>query len=138
MKIKAKNPSAVAGIKLIVPVDGLIIIDNDGCVEVSPECAKNLVNGTSDWEYAEKAPEEKTETSASVTETPEPEVEDDEREKFAQELKGMTVEEMKNLCREGGLPEKEWKNLKKSLLTAYLMSKFDDLNNQEEEEEEEE
>ena len=53
MKIKAKNPKAVAGIHLIVPVDGLIAIDSEGAVEVSEACAEALVNGTSDWDYAE-------------------------------------------------------------------------------------
>ena len=48
MKIKAKNPRALACTRLIVPVDGLIAIDAEGEVEVSAACAEALVNGTSD------------------------------------------------------------------------------------------
>lgn len=140
MKIKAKNPKAVAGIRLIVPFDGLIAIDANGEVEVTDECAKALVTGTNDWLYAEEKveavaeePEEEEETAAA---------EPTEREKFAAELEGMTVAQMKDLCREGGFPEDEWKSLKRATLIAYLLDKFDHASDAvegaEEEEEEEE
>ena len=136
MKIKAKNPKAVAGTRLIVPVDGPIAIDSEGAVEVSDACAEILVKQTSDWDYAEPK-KEKAEDEKPAEEKQEEE-ELTEREKFEKELKTMTVAQMKKLCADGGLPEDEWKNLNKSLLAAYILSKYDALAATEEEEEEEE
>lgn len=124
MKIKAKNPKAVAGTRLIVPVDGLIAIDSEGAVEVSDACAEILVKQTSDWDYAEPK-KEKAEDEKPAEENQEEEEEPTEREKFESELQNMTVAQMKDLCREGGFPEDEWKALKKSTLAAYLLDKFD-------------
>ena len=147
VKIKAKNPKAVAGIRLIVPFDGLIAIDANGEVEVTDECAKALVTGTNDWLYAEEkaeaAVEEET-VAEEEEEEHETEAEPTDREKFAAELETMTVAQMKDLCRDGGFPEEEWKSLKKATLAAYLLDKFDyasgtaDEEPEEEEEEEEE
>lgn len=141
MKIKAKNPRAVAGIRLIVPVDGLIAIDSEGAVEVSEQCAEILVNQTNDWSYADVAPkaadaseEEEELEEEEGGETAEP----TEREKFEEELKSMTVAQMKALCAEGGLPEAEYKNLNKALLAKYILSKYDALTAASAEEEEEE
>ena len=133
MKIKAKNPRAVANVRLIVPCDGLITIDGEGCVEVSAACAEALVKGTADWDYAEVK-----EAPASEEEVEEPDVELTEREEFASKLESMTVAQMKDLCREGGFPEEEWKSLKKATLAAYLLDKFDSADAEEEELEEEE
>lgn len=137
MKIKAKNPKAVAGIRLIVPVDGLIIIDGEGCVEVSAACAEALVNGTADWDYAEKREEEAPEAPADEEPAGEEETSAEltEREEFASKLESMTVAQMKDLCLEGGFPEEEWKSLKKATLAAYLLDKFDSADVEEEEEE---
>ena len=136
MKIKAKNSNAVANSRLIVPCDGLITIDGNGCAEVSAACAEALVKGTSDWDYAEKTAEPKSEEAHAQEESEE--VELNEREKFEKELEGMTIAQMKDLCREGGFDEAEWKNLKKATLAAYLLEKFDAASAQEESEEEEE
>ena len=54
MRIKSKN-SNIASMKLIVPVDGIITIDENGEVEVSTACAELLVNNTNDWQYAERS-----------------------------------------------------------------------------------
>lgn len=135
MKIKAKNSNAVANSRLIVPCDGLITIDGNGCAEVSAACAEALVKGTNDWDYAEKTVESKAEEAPAHEESEE--VELNEREKFEKELAGMTVNQMKDLCREGGFDEAEWKNLKKATLAAYLLDKFDAVSAQEESEEEE-
>ena len=136
MKIKAKNPKSVAGTRLIVPVDGLIAIDSEGVVEVSDACAEILVNQTFDWDYAE--PKRGAEEKVVEEEEEQEEEEPTEREKFEEELKSMTVAQMKKLCADGGLPEGEWKNLNKALLAQYLLSKYDDIANAEEVEEEEE
>ena len=138
MKIKAKNPDAIANSRLIVPCDGLITIDGNGCAEVSAACAEALVKGTSDWDYAEKIAESKPGEAPAQEESEEEEGELNEREKFEKELAGMTVNQMKDLCREGGFDEAEWKNLKKATLAAYLLEKFDAASVQEESEEEEE
>jgi len=124
MKIKAKNPNAVANSRLIVPFDGLISIDGEGIADVSKECAKNLVECTSDWEYADEVVEESEEEEQELS----------EREKFEKELQGMTVPQLKDFCRQGELPEEEWRSLKKATLIAYLMDKFDKASEKEEEE----
>ena len=137
MKIKAKNPTAGAGIRLIVPVDGLMSIDAEGAVEVSDACADILVHQTNDWDYAEPvkkgadAPQEPAEEEEGAGEPT-------EREKFEEELKSMTVAQMKKLCADGGLPEAEYKNLNKALLAKYILSKYDALTAAEQEEESEE
>ena len=131
MKIKAKDPKAISSCRLIVPFDGLITIDSEGTVDVSAECAAALVNGTSDWSYAEQASaaapaeEPEQETAAEEESVEEDPKELTEREKFESELQNMTVNQMKDLCREGGFPEDEWKALKKATLAAYLLDKFD-------------
>ena len=137
MKIKAKNSNAVANSRLIVPCDGLITIDGNGCAEVSAACAEALIKGTNDWDYAEKTAEPKAEEAPAQEESEEEAVELNEREKFEKELAGMTVNQMKDLCREGGFDEAEWKNLKKATRVAYLLEKFDAASAQEESEEEE-
>lgn len=121
MKIKAKNVKALANSRLIVPHDGLIVIDGNGCAEVSAACAKALVDCTNDWSYEEEE-EELEEELEELT----------ERDKFEKELEGMTIEQMKDLCREGGFDEKEWRSLKKAALSAYLLDKFDSTSVQEE------
>lgn len=133
MKIKAKNPKAVAGCNLIVPFDGRISVDKDGCVEVSASCAEALVKGTSDWDYADGAAA--AEEAAPQEEQAAEELSD--RDKFAKELEGMTVKQMKDLCREGGFPEEEWKSLNKGTLTAYILDKYDTAAEEPEEEPEE-
>lgn len=137
MKIKAKNPNAVAGIRLIVPVDGLISIDAEGAVEVSDACADILVHQTSDWDYAEPV-KKGADTPEEPVDEEEGAGEPTEREKFEEELKSMTVAQMKKLCADGGLPEAEYKNLNKALLAKYILSKYDALTAAEQEEESEE
>lgn len=130
MKIRTINPQVEAGQKLIVPIDGLITVGEGGIVEVSTKCAVQLVKGTSDWEYVKKG-----EKGAEV---PDSESEGDgegdgtedsgksERDEVQAGFKAMTVEELQKLCVEGGYDKKEWGNLKKGLLVAYLMKKFDE------------
>ena len=135
MKIKVKN-SKIASMRLCVPVDGIISIDNNGVADVSPKCAAALVRGTNDWDYlkSDKAAEaEEEETEETVEEE-----EMTEREKFAAELDGMYVEQMKDYAKEAGFSEKEYEKLKtKKLMKAYLLKKFDDAAEAEEEETEE-
>lgn len=135
MKIQAKNPKSVAGITLIVPVDGRISISADGSVEVSEVCAKALVEGTNDWAYAEKsAPEDNSQKEAPADQDGKEEAQPTERDKFCAEVKAMTVAQLKKLCVDGGLPEAEWKNLTKPLLIKYLVDKFDAASSEEEKE----
>jgi len=48
MKIQAINKN-IKSMKLSVPVDGLIEIDENGMAEVSSKCGKMLIEGTNDW-----------------------------------------------------------------------------------------
>lgn len=122
MKIKSKNPKIVS-MKLCVPFDGIVQIDENGIVDVSPKCAVQLVTGTNDWEYLKKE-----ENKAIDTNVEEEEEELTERELLQRALGKMSLVEMKNMAKEAGYNEKEWgKIATKKLMSAYLLKKFDSL-----------
>ncbi len=127
MKIKAKNPSVVS-MRLCVPVDGAIDINELGIAEVTPKCATVLVRGTNDWDYLKGEEEKETEV----------EIEEGDREKFEAHLKTLKVDELKALAEEGEFPKEEWEKLNKKLLAAYLLSKFDEAAAEQDGEEDEE
>lgn len=148
MKIKAKKQSIVS-MKLIVPIDGLITVDGNGIADVSPKCATLLVKNTDDWEFLKKeqgksesktvkeeAVEEESETTANESsETEEEETEKNEREIFVEKVNSAKVNELRDMCKEAGFPEEEWKSLTKNLLIKYLTEKFDEAEKDDEEEE---
>jgi hypothetical protein len=123
MKIKAKNQN-VASMELIVPVDGRISIDANGVAEVSAKCAAALVKGTNDWDYAKKA------TAVQDDDEEEDDNKGEEatdREKFATHLDTLTLAQMKDLAKEGEMPEEEYEKLStKKLMKAYLLKKYDE------------
>lgn len=140
MKIKAKNPK-ISSMKLCVPVDGIITIDGDGVADVSVKCATILVKGTSDWDYLKKGTAATAEEDTSDEDTSSEEDasdEDDsskmtEREEFEEGLKKMNLEAMKSMAQEAEYPEEEWKKIgSKKLMSAYLLKKFDEANEEEE------
>lgn len=110
MRIKAKN-SKVFGIKLNVPVDGLIEIDANGVAEVSVKAANMLVNGTNDWEYCK-------DNDGDVNEVDE----------VLLGLKKMTLPEMIEMANEAGYPESEYQKFakKEKLMLAYLTKKYNE------------
>ena len=125
---------------LIVPIDGLITIDEKGYADVSAKCAAALVKGTSDWEFVGGAPkaekkedpkpaEEATEKKPADAPAGEGEKEQEQKENEEEEtlkkedLEAMTVAQLKEWCQEARLPEAEYKNLKKDLLIAYILKK---------------
>lgn len=123
MKIKAKNPKN-SSMQLIMPVDGLITIDANGVAEVSAKCAAVLVTSTNDWEYVKKA----ADTSDDSDEEDE-EVDEDvsDRDKFVAHLDTLTLAQMKDLAKEGEMPEEEYDKLNsKKLMKAYLLKKYDE------------
>lgn len=111
MKIKAKN-SKVFGIKLNVPVDGLIEIDANGVAEVSEKAAKMLVNGTNDWEYFNDSEGD----------------DGNEVDEVINGLKKMTLAQMINMAKEAGYPESEYQKFakKEKLMLAYLIKKYNE------------
>lgn len=138
MKIKSKNLN-IASMKLIVPVDGIITIDENGEVEVSTACAELLVNNTNDWQYAEGSDAEGKGGDEEIDD--EEGTENDaknERELLEEKVKNAKVAELKEMCSELGFPEEEWKNLNKSLLAAYILKKYDETDEEEEIDDEEE
>ena len=117
---------------LILPVDGLKTIDSNGVVDVSGKCAVALVNGTNDWEYLSKAKDVEAEEEETEDEL-------DERAELEAKLKGMKLEEMKDMAKEGGLDEEEWGKIStKKLMISYILQKFDEASAEEDEEEDEE
>ena len=111
MKIKAKN-SKVFGIKLNVPVDGLIEIDANGVAEVSGKAAKMLVNGTNDWEYFNDSEGD----------------DGNEVDEVISGLKKMTLAQMIDMAKEAGYPESEYQKFakKEKLMLAYLIKKYNE------------
>lgn len=112
MKIKAKK---LVGRKLIVPVDGLIDIDEFGIAEVSEEAASFLVESTKDWEIVN---EEK-----GVEKPGKEKVEEDET---IAAFKAMKPEELVEFVKEAGYPEADWKKFeeKPKLLAGYLIAEY--------------
>lgn len=136
MKIHATK-STIKSMNLIVPIDGLITIDDQGYADVSAKCAAALVKGTSDWEFVGGAPKDEDSkhdeeaTKKGLTGAPDDEGEkgqeqkegDDEVTLKKEDLEAMTVSQLKEWCQEAELPEAEYKNLKKDLLIAYILKK---------------
>lgn len=123
MKIKAKNPKN-SSMQLIVPVDGLITIDANGVADVSAKCAAVLVTSTNDWEYIKKAT-----APSDDSDEEEDNVDEDtsDREKFEAHLDTLTLAQMKDLAKEGEMPEEEYNKLNsKKLMKAYLLKKYDE------------
>lgn len=120
MKIKSKKANLVS-MKLNVPVDGQISIDANGVADVSAKCAVILVTGTNDWGYLTKK------ESEVFDEEDEVETEETDRDKFERHLKTLKLDELKSLAEEGEMPKEEWKKLNsKKLMTAYLLKKYDE------------
>lgn len=127
MKIKSKNPKIVS-MKLCVPFDGIVQIDEQGIVDVSPKCAIQLVTGTNDWEYLKKEENKNAIDSEEKSEVSEESNDYSERELLQRALEKMSLNEMKNMAKEAGYNEKEWgKIATKKLMSAYLLKKFDSL-----------
>ena len=131
--------------RLCVPFDGIIEIDENGIADVSAKCAVELVKNTSDWKYIGKAEdaEKKEETlKGDAKETKEPETdkpveksekdaetegnddEDGADELTADKLKTLKAAELRAMCEEAGFPEGEYEDLKKSELIDYLLAKL--------------
>lgn len=147
MKIQAKNKN-IKSMKLCVPFDGVITIDEKGMADVSAKCAAELVKNTNDWGYEGKISaetekpaenpvevEKKTaekETEESVEEFEVKEEEDAEEEDSdgkgeitAESLNLLKVDELRAMCKEGGYPKKEYKDLDKSKLIKYILNKIE-------------
>ena len=131
--------------RLCVPFDGIIEIDENGIADVSAKCAVELVKNTSDWKYVGKSEdaEKKEETlKGDAKETKEPETdkpveksekdaeteenddEEDADELTADKLKTLKATELRAMCKEAGFPEGEYEDLKKSKLIDYLLAKL--------------
>ena len=127
MKIKSKNPKIVS-MKLCVPFDGIVQIDEQGIVDVSPKCAIQLVTGTNDWEYLKKKENKNAIDSEEKSEVSEESNDYSERELLQRALDKMSLEEMKNMAKEAEYDKKEWEKIgTKKLMSAYLLKKFDSL-----------
>lgn len=144
MKIQATK-SSIKSMRLCVPFDGIIEIDEKGIADVSAKCAVELVKNTSDWKYVGKSEdaEKKEETlKGDAKEVKEPETDKpvDEPEKDAEteengdeegadeltadKLKTLKATELRAMCEEAGFPEGEYKDLKKSELIDYMLAKI--------------
>lgn len=131
--------------KLSVPVDGLIEIDENGIAEVSEKCGKMLIEGTSDWKEFKAGKgtgnaEEDGEQDAEDAE--EPETDDAEDTDEAEDAKKPTDKEIIaglnklpleaciETAKEAGYPETEWEKLIKNekaaekLMQKYLVRKY--------------
>lgn len=140
MKIQAKNKD-VKSMKLNVPIDGLVDIDENGVIEVSKRCGEMLLNGTNDWKKysddTEDADDEKVDEQCSKdgeqtdTETSEGEGEKQPTDEDVIEgLKKLSLEECVETAKAAEYPEKEWEKFAKNekapekLMRQYLVKKY--------------
>ena len=129
MKIKAKNPRLIKSMKLNVPIDGIIEIDENGVAEVSSKCGQMLIEGTNDWEkFGEKKVSDEGETNAGAGEKDEnADISDEE---VIEGIKQMSLDDCVALAKQSGYPEKEWEKFAKNekaaekLMRQYLIKKF--------------
>lgn len=117
IKIKAKS-SLIKNIKLSVPYDGTIEVDENGVAVVSEPCANILVNNTHDWDYADKSDKE--------------DVDGSDINSLLDKIKNAPLDELISIAKEAGYDEKEWskfvKNTKaaQKLMSGYLIKKFNE------------
>ena len=142
MKIQAKNQD-IKSMKLSVPVDGLIEIDEKGIAEVSEKCGKMLIEGTSDWkEFKAGKGTGKVEKDGEqdAEDVEEPETEDSDEAENAKKpvadkeiiagLNKLPLEACIETAKEAGYPETEWEKLIKNekaaekLMQKYLVHKY--------------
>lgn len=140
MKIQAKNQD-IKSMKLSVPVDGLIEIDEKGIAEVSEKCGKMLIEGTSDWKEFKagkgtgKAEEDGEQDAEDVEDTEDTdEAEDDKKPVTDKEiiagLNKLPLDACIETAKEAGYPEAEWGKLIKNekaaekLMQKYLVRKY--------------
>lgn len=141
MKIQATK-SSIKSMRLCVPFDGIIEIDEKGIADVSAKCAVELVKNTSDWKYVGKSEDAEKTPKDDAKEVKEPETdkpveepekdaeaeendgEEDAEELTADKLKTLKATELRAMCEEAGYPEDEYKDLKKSELIDYLLAKL--------------
>lgn len=136
MKIKAKS-IAVKSMKLMIPYDGVVEIDNDGIVEVSEKAAKVLVECTNDWEYFDKdevdtADKDDVDTADADDTIATDDADDDkstnvdEKDEVIEGIRNMSLDAMITMATEAGYPEKDWKKYAKKdkLMAAYLIKQY--------------
>lgn len=135
MKIIAKNKN-IKSMKLNVPVDGCIDIDENGIAEVSQSCGMMLINGTLDWkEFSEGKDTEESEKESEQGENDGnqesgEDSNDVSNEEVIEGLKKLSLDECIATAKEAGYPEKEWEKLSKNekaaekLMRQYLVKKF--------------
>ena len=135
MKIVAKNKN-IKSMKLNVPVDGCIDIDENGIAEVSQSCGEMLIKGTLDWkEFVdgkdtaenEKEPEQGNNDGNQESEEGSDAVSNEE---IIEGLKKLSLDECIATAKEANYPKKEWEKLSKNekaaekLMRQYLVKKF--------------
>jgi len=125
--MKVKNLKGLKNSKISVPIDGVVNVDGDCCVDVSARCAKILVDcAPNDWGYADKAVAD------------EPDLETDNENKSVKStdgnviagIKAMNLQQMADLATEAGYPKEEWEQFntktKKAIFAAYLVKKYNE------------
>ena len=121
IKIKAKS-SLIKNIKLSVPYDGTIEVDENGVAVVSEPCANVLVNNTHDWDYAN-----------SVETTAKDEVDGSDINSLLDKIKSAPLDELISIATEAGYDKKEWSKFAKNtkaaqkLMSGYLIKKFNEV-----------
>lgn len=128
MKIQALNKN-VKSIKLHVPVDGLINIDENGIAEVSAKCGKMLIEGTNDWE---EVTDGKVTNKTKKVEEHDDKAQTDDDLVIIEGLKSLSLDECIKTAKDAGYPEKEWEKFSKNekaaekLMRNYLIKKYKD------------
>jgi hypothetical protein len=136
MQIKT-NKESNFGIKIKLPIDGVVEIDNNGIVEVSEDCGNLMVEQSPEsWEIVESK-SKTTPIKKKVVEESEENPADENSERVEgsetsnmdgviEELKSMKLPELIDLVKKSNHPETEWIKYKsnKLLLTNYIIKKL--------------
>lgn len=129
--------------KLSVPVDGLIEINEKGIAEVSEKCGKMLIEGTNDWKEFKagkgtgKVEEDGEQNAEGVDDTEDVDEAEDAKKPVTDKeiiagLSKLPLEACIETAKEAGYPEAEWGKLIKNekaaekLMQKYLVRKYKD------------
>ena len=136
MKIKAIKKD-IKSMKLSVPVDGIIEINENGVAEVSSKCGKMLIEGTNDWkEYKDvkKSDDIENDSEKVDEDLEESNSESEEHQPTDKEvidgLNTLSLEDCIATAKAAGYPTKEWEKLSKNdraaekLMRQYLVKKY--------------
>lgn len=116
MKIQDENR---AGKKTIMPFLGVTQFDKDGIIEVEDsEIAQAIIDSVPGFHKVGEKKPKNTEQEVKKTDA------EKKKEEAIENIRGMKLQELKDLAESSELPKENWENLKKAELQEYLIEKI--------------